>query len=332
MSGALAAALAAGCCCTRDRDGGGGGADPECPQAALPFEETADASIDTVNASFSINCIARAMNVGRSLGACEVTPEETYEEIATASASGGQLTLNFSGGSAAWTGCGSGGASVTALRHGRTNRQCGTLCECLGNPPGCWNSPCCGQGPYPVVRHHSCGILHNANYLRLGDPLYSPDQIEVAEIQNYSCPECCDVFDPPVPVGVPVSGWTARVGMRIDRFCRLWPGETPEPCYCTGSDVLTFAGYSLTVGVAIYSEKWMAQLPNSCGSPFLGNPLGSGWRVWKALYSKPCCSANDTVKGTYRICHPTSNSGSVSGPGACYSTYEVVRSSTATVS
>ena len=315
MSGAQAAALAAGCCCTAGGDGGGGAGD--CPQILNTQPRTpADSVIDTLNVSMSLTSIVVATNVGGSLGnSCEIEPAPTYPEQALGSVSSG--SLQWTG--ADWSGCGSGGASVTPIQHGITRRICGgSICPCSGNSPGCWQVPCCGD-------IHTIPRLHA---VPLGFVSYN--QSEVIVPASVACPACCGgaaVID----TGGNVASWEARASFVIRYGCIHLPDwEMARPCNCPASDFATEYGYHLLVRVQIFSAGILASNPQACApNAIIQSPNSAIYGQHVAWYSKPCCNASDSVRGTYTLMHAASSSGTAGLPAYSWNT---TRSATAQVS
>jgi hypothetical protein len=315
VSGAQAAALAAGCCCTAGGDGGGGAGD--CPQILNNQPRTpADSVIDTVSVSLSLTSVVVATNVGNSLGnSCEVEPAQTYPEQALASVGGG--SLQWTG--ADWSGCGSGGASVTPLQHGITRRICGgSICPCTGNSPGCWQVPCCGD-------IHTVPRLHAVPF-----GFVSYNQSEVIVPASVACPACCGgaaVID----TGGNVASWEARASFVIRYGCLHLPDwEVARPCNCPASDFATEYGYHLLVRVQIYSAGRLADFPTACApTAIIQSPNSAVYGQHVAWYSKPCCNASDSVRGTYTLMHAESSSGTTGLPAYSWTT---TRSATAQVS
>jgi hypothetical protein len=313
VSGAHAAALAAGCCCTAGGDTGEGSGD--CPQILNAQPRTpADSTIDSVNVALTLVATAITTNEPQSIPTdCTLVPEEAYPEIAIANASGGAAEWQGDG----WYGCGTGGATVTPLQHGITRRLCGSICGCNGNLPGCSLIACCG-GSHAIPRSHR---------LPASFVTYQPD--EIVQQQVVSCPPCCG-GDGPVDVGTNVTSWISRMSVTIRYGCIHLPDwEVARPCNCPASDFATQYGYNLLVRVAIYSAGIMAANPSACPPPALINtPSSSLYGAFRAWYAKPCCNAGDSVRGTYRLMHAETSSGTAGFPA--YS-WQTTRSATALV-
>ena len=316
MSGAHAAALAAGCCCTAGGDTGGGAGD--CPQIPTNLPDPnpripADSTIDSVNVALSLVATAITTNEPQSIPTdCTLVPEEAYPEIAIANASGGAAEWQGDG----WYGCGTGGATVTPLQHGITRRLCGSICGCNGNLPGCFLVPCCG-GSHAIPRVHR---------LPISLVKYNPDEIVTQQV--VSCPDCCG-GPGQIDVGTNVSGWVASIGISIRYGCIHLPDwEVARPCNCPASDFSTQYGYHLVVGVSIQSTGFVASGGACGGSGTINSPSSSVYGQWRAWYAKPCCNAGDSVRGTYRLMHAETSSGTAGFPQ--YS-WQTTRSPTALV-
>jgi hypothetical protein len=315
VSGAQAAALAAGCCCTAGGDNGGGAGD--CPQILNTQPRTpADSVIDTVNVSLSLTSMVVATNVGGSLGGqCEIEPSPTYPEQALASVSSGSLQWQGD----VWAGCGSGSASVTPLQHGITKRACGgSICLCVANAPGCFAIQCCGDTHTIPRQHAPIGAFVS----------YNPSEVIVPSLVG--CPACCGgaaVID----TGGNVASWEARASFEIRYGCIHLPDwEVARPCNCPASDFATEYGYHLLVRVQIRSAGVIADFPSGCAPPGLINPPNTSfYGMHQAWYSKPCCNASDSVRGTYTLMHAASSSGTAGFPAYSWTT---TRSATAQVS
>ena len=312
MSGAQAAALAAGCCCLPGDDGP---PDPSgCPQIGNTQPRTpADSVIDSVNVSFSLQSrtiLENTDSVGFS-SPCVTYPPPVFTEEAIGSASSGVATWN----GVEWEGCAQGSGAVSTLQHGVSGRDCGNRCTCLNNAPGCFQVPCCGDG-YSIPRVYQSPFV-----------IYSPD--DIIRTQDIGCPDCCGGIGP-IQTGFNGAQWTAGAGIRILYGCiSLSSVFGIEPCQCPGAPPGTVHGYAMIAAIRVVSQLAIAQGSPQCPTPFLGLPTSAQFGRHSALWVKPCCSASDSVRGTYYLAMPAASSGTAGFPQYSWLT---TRSATATVS
>lgn len=310
MSGAHAAALAAGCCCLPGDDGP---PDPSgCPQIGNTQARTpADSVIDTVTVSFGLESRTVLQNTD-SVGfnsSCVTFPPPVFTEEAIASASSG--TATFDG--VDWIGCANGSAGVSALQHGVSGRPCGTRCTCLNNAPGCFLIPCCGDG-YSIPRQYQ-------------SPFVNYSQSDVILPQQVACPDCCGGMGT-IDTGYNGAQWVGGCSLRIAYGCiSLASAFGIEPCQCPGSPPGTVHGYAIYASLRIVTQRALAEGVPLCTAPFLGLPSSPSFSRHSGLWVKPCCSANDSIRGTYTLAIPAASSGT-SGNYSWLTT----RSATATVS
>lgn len=312
MSGAHAAALAAGCCCL---PGDEGPPDPDgCPQIGNTQPRTpADSGIDVVQASFSLQSRTIIPNTdGVDFSSpCLVQPPPEFTEEAMASASSAQAA--WDGGN--WEGCGTADGTVSALQHGIEGRLCGNRCLCLGNAPGCGSIQCCGDS-YAIPRLHQSPA---------GFVAYSLD--DVIQPQQVACPACCGGIGQ-IDVGYNGASWTGGVAVRVGYGClSLADVFGIERCQCPGLPPGTVHGYYLLAAVRVVSQRAVAQGAAPCPPLFLGLPSSASFGRHAGLWVKPCCSADDSVRGTYQLAMPAASSGTTGS----YS-WLTSRSGTATVS
>lgn len=312
MSGAQAAALAAGCCCLPGDDGP---PDPSgCPQIGNTQPRTpADTLIDTVSVQFSLQSRTVVQNTD-SVGfpsSCVIFPPPAYPEEALASAS----SANAAWDGVEWSGCAQGSGTVTPLQHGISGRDCGTRCACLNNAPGCLQIPCCGDG-YAIPRQYQSP----AGFVR-----YS--QGDVILPRQVACPDCCGGMGT-IDTGYNGAQWIAGCGVRIAYGCISLAGMFGiEPCQCPGSPPGTVHGYAITASLRIVTQRALGEGVPLCAAPFLGLPSSASFARHAGLWVKPCCSASDSIRGTYTLAIPAASSGT-SGNYSWLTT----RSATATVS
>lgn len=310
VSGAHAAALAAGCCCKPAPDGP---VDPAgCPQIGNTQPRTpADSVIDGITVSFGLESRTVLQNTD-SVGfnsPCITFPPPVFTEEAIASVSSGLATWN----GAAWEGCAQGSASVTSLQHGISGRPCGTRCTCLNNSPGCFLIPCCGDA-YQIPRQYQ-------------SPFVTYSQSDVILPRQVACPDCCGglgVIDTGYNGAQWLGGGSLAIRYGCVNFAELFG---INPCECAGGAGGTALGYAIYASLRIVSQNAIAEGSPLCTAPFLGLPSSASFSRHAGLWVKPCCSASDSVRGTYYLAIPQASSGT----SGTYS-WLTTRSATATVS
>lgn len=312
MSGAHAAALAAGCCCRPAPDGP---PDPAgCPQIGNTQPRTpADSAIDTVNVSFLLQSQTVLTNTDTTdyQSPCVTVQPQPFVEQALATGSGGAAAWN----GVEWIGCGEGTGSVSPIEHGMTGRNCGDRCECLNYAPGCGSIPCCGDAHAIPRRFQSPG----------GFVAYS--QSDIISSRQVGCPACCGNSGPEL-VGISAAEWRCGNAFVIRYGCLAPLPDLAQPCACPGLPPDSF-GYYLLANVRIVSQRAIDEGAQLCVTPFLGNPSFPSFGRHIGVWSKPCCSANDSVRGTYRLAMLATSSGTTGFPAYSWLT---TRSLTATVS
>ena len=255
-----------------------------------------------------------AQNPASTFGCDGVHPE--YTEQVQASGSTGNVTWNGSD----WTGGGTGSANVTPLQHGTGARFCEDRCGCLNNSPGCWNIVCCGDSYFGPRLHANHGSW------------FGYDPADVIRQQVVFCPPCCADSDP-ISTGYNGAEWCCLVGMRIAYGCLDLSGLPgfPLACTCPTAPPPVQFGYVLYAQLLVRTQRLQATAGGcvGTGAGFIGFPEQSTFTAHKGVWVKPCCSANDSVRGTYRLAIPATASGTAGFPQYSWLTS---RSATATVS
>lgn len=312
MSGAHAAALAAGCCCRPAPDGP---PDPlGCPQIGNTQTRTpADSVIDTLTVSFGLQSRTILQNTDSVDfdSPCVTFPPPVFMEEATASASSGSAVWN----GIEWEGCAEGNASVTPLQHGVSGRLCGSRCECLGYAPGCFSIQCCGDG-YSIPRRYQ-------------SPFVNYSQSDIILPRQVACPDCCGGIGT-IDTGHNGAQWLGGASIRIRYGCVNFAALFGiNPCECPGGAGGTELGYAIYASLRIVSQSAVAEGTPLCTAPFLGLPSSPSFSRHSGVWVKPCCSANDSVRGTYYLAIPAASSGTAGLPQYSWLT---TRGATATVS
>lgn len=246
---------------------------------------------------------------------CSGVHEENTEQV---QASGSTGVVTWDG--VEWVGGGTGSASVTPLNHGVFVRDCGNTCSC-SNDPNCIGKQCCGDSFFGPRWH-----AHHGTWLAY-------DRADIIRDQVVFCPSCCAPSDP-IPTGYNGAEWCCLVGLKVSYGCFDFSGLPGFPlnCSCPSLPPPVGHGYTLFAQLLVRTQRLQASVGSDCvgdSAGFLGFPQQPSFTMHKGVWTKPCCSANDSVRGTYRLALPQTATGQTGFPTYSWMT---TRSLTATVS